>query len=332
MLGITRELRDAYYANFNSIATVILLIYQFLHFRQKRGIPSFCVGRIQQFFQRIHQNFFGSLPEEIPWYKKVFNNVLNFLSKDYLWLILEIVIMAALIQNNGVFNSSFGKLVGTGANYFALLFVNGAIYILYCCIVGINPLKQLDWATPSYPLALIFVKFACFAAGCCYGIEWEHGLYSYRNEKYEFPVQLIELFWALAIFIFMMLYKKKAKTGTLFPIYLILYSSTRFFSEFLRREDNVLGILKVYHILCIIGVVVGVIGLIIVNKYGSIINAHFEKNYRGVIGTITRKIKMVEDDDTPSELTKEKYEAVKAKKEKAKKRKEVRKRKGRIKF
>lgn len=332
MLGITRELRDAYYANFNSIATVILLIYQFLHFRQKRGIPSFCVGGIQQFFQRIHQNFGGSLPKEIPWYKKVFNKVLNFLSKDYLWLILEIFIMAYFIQYYGVFNRPFGKLVGTGANYFALLFINGAIYILYCCIVGINPLKQLDWATPSYPLALIFSKFACFAAGCCYGIEWEHGLYSYRNEKYEFPVQLIEIFWALAIFIFMMFYKKKAKTGTLFPTYLILFSGTRFFSEFLRREKNVLGPLKTYHILCIIGVVVGIILLFVVKKYGDKINTHFDKPYRGVIGITVKKIRKVEDDGIYTKEGKKRAEKNKQKREKAKKKRAVKKRKAQIKF
>lgn len=332
MLGITRELRDAYYANFNTIATFILLIYQYLHFKQKRDIPSFFVEGIQRFFQRIYQKFLGSLPEETSRVKMLFSKVLNFLSKDYLWLIFEIAIMATLIQYNGVFNRSFGKLVGTGANYFALLFINGAIYILYCCIVGINPLKQLDWIAPSYPLALIFSKFACFYAGCCWGFEWEKGLYSYRNEEYEFPVQLIEIFWALAIFIFMMFYKKKAKEGTLFPTYLILFSGTRFFSEFLRYEENVWGPLKTYHILCIIGVIVGIVLLIVVKKFGDKIDAHFDKNYRGVIGLTVRKIRKIEDDGTYTEEGRIRAEKIKRKIEKAKKKRAVRKRKAQIKF
>ncbi len=332
MLEAIKEVRQSYYENINTIALYILLIYQYLHFRQKRDIPSFCVERIQGFFQRIYQKRLGSSHEEIPWFKKLFSKVISFLSKDYLWLILEIYIMASYIQYYGIFNRPFGRLVGTGANYFALLFINGAIYILYCCIVGVNPLKQMDWVTPSYPLALIFSKFACFIYGCCYGIEWEHGLYNYRNERYEVPVQLIEILWALLIFIFMMFYKKKAKTGTLFPTYLILFSGTRFFSEFLRREKNVLGPLKTYHILCIIGVVVGIILLFVVKKYGDKINAHFDKPYRGVIGITVKRVNKLEDDGTLSEAGRIKAEETKQKREKAKKKREVKKRKARIKF
>lgn len=332
MFGITRELRNAYYVNFNDISLFVLLIYQYLYFRQKRDIPSFCVEAVQRFFQRIYQKFIGSLPEETSRVKLLFSKVLNFLSKDYLWLIIEIALMGALIQYYGVFNRPFGKLVGTGANYFALLFINGTLYVLYCCIVGINPLKQLDWATPSYPLALIFSKIGCFCGGCCWGVEWEHGLYSYRNERYEVPTQLIEAFLALAIFIFMMFYKKKAKKGTLFPTYLILYCSTRFFSEFLRREVNVLGPLKVYHILCIIGVIVGIVLLIVVKKYGDKIDAHFDKNYRGVIGSAVRKIRKIEDDGTYTEEGRIRAEKNKRKIEKAKKKRAVRKRKAQIKF
>ena len=311
MISAIGEVRQACYTNINILALYVLLIYQLIQFRQKRIIPSFCVDVVQRFFTGINQHFFDEVSQGLPWYKKVSNKILSFLSKDYFWIILEIYLMANYVQYNGVFNSSFGKAVGTGANYFALLFFNGALYILYCCVVGVNPLKQLDWAAPSYPLALIFSKIACFCSGCCWGIEWEHGLYSYRNEQYEFPVQLVEMFLALLIFIFMMLYKKKAKRGTLFPIYLIVYSGTRFFSEFLRREENVFGPFKMYHILCVIGIVVGVVLLFIVKKFGDEIDAHFDKKYRGVIGVIVKKVKGIEDDGTYTE-----QERIRAKKQK----------------
>lgn len=339
MISAIHEVRNACYGNINTLAFYVLLIYQLIQFRQKRIIPSFCVDGVQKCFTGINQHFFGTVSQELPWYKKVSNKILSFLSKDYFWIILEIYIMANFIQYNGVFNKSFGKSVGTGANYFALLFFNGALYILYCCVVGINPLKQLDWAAPSYPLALIFAKIACFCAGCCWGIEWEHGLYNYRTERYEVSTQLIEMSLALLIFIFMMLYKKKAKRGTLFPIYLIVYCGTRFFSEFLRREENVLGPFKMYHILCVIGIVVGIVLLLVVKIFGDKIDAHFDKNYRGVIGVIVKKVKGIEDDGTYTEQGKIRAEKIKEIKEKhkkkiekAKKRRKIRKRKAQIKF
>ena len=93
--------------------------------------------------------------------------------------------------------------------------------------------------------------------------------------KREFPSQLLEAALALIIFIFLMWYRKKAKEGTLFPVYVILYSATRFFSEFTRCDPDVFGILKTYHILCIIGVVIGIIELLVVLKFSDRIRPLF---------------------------------------------------------
>lgn len=338
MISELQEVRNAYYANWNTIAYCILLIYLFCHVRIKKNFPSFCVQGIQNFLGARSSNLVGTLAEDNRWYKKLSAKVISFLSKDF-WLLLEIYLMAGFIQYNGIYNKSFGKEIGTGANYFALLFINVAIYLLACVILGVHPMKQMDWIAPSYPLALIFSKIACYFGGCCWGIEWENGVYNYRNERYEVPIQLIEAGLALLIFIFMMLYKKKAKKGTLFPIYLIFYSGTRFFSEFLRREENVIGPFKVYHILCVIGVTVGLLLLIVVHVYGDKIDAHFNKNYRGVIGVIIKKVKGIDDNGDYTEegvvragKINQLKETSKKKLEKAKKRRKVRSRKGRIKF
>lgn len=338
MISELREIRGMYYANINTISYYVLLIFQFIYIRQKKKFPDFCVESVQNFLGTRSHNLVGTLVEDNRWYKKLFGKLISFFSTDF-WIALEIYLMAAYIQYNGVFNRPFGYKVGTGANYFALLFINGSIYILTCIVIGLNPLKQMDWATPAYPLALIIAKIACHCEGCCWGIAWEHGVYNYRTERYEVPIQLIEAFWALLIFIFMMLYKKKAKRGTLFPLYLILFSGTRFFSEFLRREENVLGPLKVYHILCIVGVAVGIVLLLIVNKFGDKIDAHFDKHYRGVIGVAVQKIRGVREDGTYTEAgakraekINEIVEKIKTKVKAYKKKREIRKRKGRIKF
>ena len=175
-----------------------------------------------------------------------------------------------------VLTQNFGDLVHTGDNYFGLVLFIPFILMLIFYIIEIQPLKQLDMVVPAFPIALFFVKIGCFCAGCCNGFEWEKGLYNAVDDRYEFPVQLVEATLALIIFIFLLWFRKRAKEGTMFPIYLILYSGTRFFSEFLRHEEEVLWIFKTYHLLCIGGVFLGIIELILVQKYKERINAFYE--------------------------------------------------------
>ncbi len=202
---------------------------------------------------------------------------IKFLSSLAFWAAIEILIFsAAQYLPIGAINTTFGNLVGTGANYFGFASVNTIVIIALSLIVRANPLKQIDFLTPALPLALVVSKIACFCHGCCGGIEWQYGLYNHLSERVEFPVQLVEAGSALLIFIFLMLWRDKAKTGMLYPVYLILYSSTRFFSEFLRFEEDVFLIFKTYHILCIIGVIVGIIEIVIVRKFGDRISTYFD--------------------------------------------------------
>ena len=177
----------------------------------------------------------------------------------------------------GFTNSTFGDLVGTGANYFGLLFAGPLILSFLFLMLGVDLFKQFDLITPAFPIALVFTKLTCFCDGCCRGIECSFGMYNHSTNAVEFPAQLVETGLALLIFIFLLVWRKKTKEGTLFPIYLIVYTSTRFFSEFLRCEENVLWIFKRYHILCIIGFIVGIVELLIVRKYGDRIQRMFNK-------------------------------------------------------
>lgn len=193
------------------------------------------------------------------------------------------IIVITLIQYALPYTFPFGNLVGTGANYFGLLYFAPIVLFLFCLLVHINPFKQFDLITPAYPLGLIFAKIGCFCCGCCKGFACDWGLTNYHDPatpQKEFPVQLVEAGLALAIFLFLLWYKKRAKEGTLFPIYLIVYSITRFFSEFLRGEPVVFGVLKTYQILCIIGVILGVIELLIALKYSKKFSSAFNySNY-----------------------------------------------------
>lgn len=208
-------------------------------------------------------------------------NESSIFARENFWVALEIIIISFIqIFPNGFMNVTFGNIMNTGANYFGLLYFVPLILFAFFFLISVNPLKQTDLITPAYPLALFFVKLGCFCNGCCGGFECEWGLMNYyfpSDPKREFPIQLVEAGLALIIFFFLMWYRKRAKEGTLFPVYLIIYSATRFFSEFASKKPDIIWHLKTYHILCIIGVILGIAELILVRRYAEKIKPIFDR-------------------------------------------------------
>lgn len=186
---------------------------------------------------------------------------------DRLWTGVEVVALSCFQYISALLlHTPFGKLAGTGANYFATLYFAPVFMLLGCLLLKLEPFSQIDLITPAFPLALVFVKISCFATGCCDGIYWAHGLPNAFTGVLEFPVQLLESGLALVIFIFLHRNRRRMKPGTVFPVYLTVYSATRFFSEFFRADPNVVGFLKTYHILCLIGIALGAAEYWLVNR------------------------------------------------------------------
>lgn len=240
------------YSFVGAFGIIFLLIYNFSNYEKKSNLLSNRSLFFIELFKRKNKE--------------------HLLSKTKFWTISEILIISCVQYLPAVFfiNQKFGDLVSTGGNYFGLIFFIPIILFAFFYFISVDPFKQMDLITPAYPLALIFVKLGCFCEGCCSGFRCEWGLMNYRNEPdiaKEFPSQLVEAGLGLIIFLFLLWYKKKAKEGTVYPVYVILYSATRFFSEFTRKEANVFGILKTYHILCIIGIIVGFTELMIALKF-----------------------------------------------------------------
>lgn len=248
------------YSFLGSLTLYFVMIYNLIQLKSKKDF----IGNVSVFYIDVLKKY-GK------------GRIAAFFSNKMFWAVIETVIISYFqIGFVGMLNTTFGEHVGTGANYFGLLFLTPVLLFVICHLLGIDIIKQYDLITPAFPLALIPTKLACFCQGCCWGIEWEHGLYNNRTGNVEFPVQLVELGLAAVIFIFLLLYRKKAKPGTMYPIYVITYSATRFFSEFLRREENVFGPLKIYQLLCIAGIIVGIIELLLVNKYHEDISEYFK--------------------------------------------------------
>lgn len=152
-------------------------------------------------------------------------------------------------------NTGFGKWFTNGnANYYGSLTAWLLAFIIVPLVYGISPLAASDIFALGLPLSLFVAKLACFFHGCCSSIELSGGFYYNQNtNRYEFPVQLVEAFVALAIYFFLRVYRKKIPQGDVFPAYIFLFSVTRFFTEFLRDDTpDVLGPFNAYQILSVI--------------------------------------------------------------------------------
>ncbi len=203
----------------------------------------------------------------------------------FILTIIEAFIISFAQYYLGGLNDVFGQLIDTGSNYYGTLFVSPVMVAIFALLLGRDVFNLMDLVTLSYPLKLILVKLACFCQGCCRGFTCSFGLYNHSTDQVEFPVQLVELGLAAVIFVFLMFWRKKAKEGTMYPVYLIIYSATRFFSEFLRCEENVFLILKKYHILCLVGIAVGIFLLFVVKKYKERIRCFYEDYFDAVEDT-----------------------------------------------
>ena len=153
------------------------------------------------------------------------------LSNAAFWAAAETVVIS-IFQYLPVplINNWFGDLVGTGANYFALLFFSPFFMLAGCVLLKVDPIRQTDLVVPAFPLALSVSKIGCFFANCCGGVEC-----SFLGGR-AFPIQLLESSVGALIFAFLLFKREEMKPGTMFPVYLILYSGIRFFTEFLRHE------------------------------------------------------------------------------------------------
>lgn len=175
------------YYLFNAIATGMLLVYNLLHYREKKKL----LGGVSHSVM----NYFAGKPQR---------GVYRVLSAAGIWTVVEIIIISFFqYYATGLFNTLLGDVLGTGANYFGNLFSAPLLVLLACILLKIEFLDQMDLITPAFPLALFFSKIGCYFAGCCRGVEWEGGFYNPTSRLIEFPAQLLEAGVALLLFIFL---------------------------------------------------------------------------------------------------------------------------------
>ena len=295
------------YSLFNTLARVLTIVASLLYFNIKKDSISL--------YSKILINFVGQ--KRIVIGKIKIEKIVEFILVS-----VELLIMGYLPSLAAKVNQPFGRLVGTDGNYFGLLTVVWLVVILISVLILSNPIKQLDLVAIFLPFRMIFTRLACFFNGCCWGIPWEYGPYNYHYDHpgNQVPVQAIEAGFVLIIFLFLLWYRKRARPGTMFPMYMFLYSGLRFFNEFFTAADpDIIGPFNMYHILCAIGVVVGLIAFFVMRKYGEKISSAFDRTVNNKIDEITRKKKqkIVEENERAEAEMKERLEKAKAARAKA---------------
>lgn len=233
---------------------------------------------------------------------KLANLYLNKKKKDtlfwrwaFVWLLGLVFFFVVAIVNNRTGSSLTKLFLGTAdANFFPNIFVGPITVLLLSVLLRNSPLITLDLAAPIAAIALVFYKIACFCWGCCNGIAWEHGLYNAKTERIEFPVQLVEIICAMVMLtiLLMLLRKKDLRHGILYPLFMLMYCSSRFVSEFWRDDyPDIWGPFKSYHLQCAIGFVEGAILLAVVLIWGKQITAYFEAKNQALLDRHTEMLR-----------------------------------------
>lgn len=140
----------------------------------------------------------------------------------------------------------------------------------YCRVKKTDFWKTFDLLIPFVALAQCIGRIGCFLAGCCYGqptdcaigVVFHNSLYA-PSEIRLFPIQLISSGLNLMSFLFLYIVWKKLapKKGVVGALYIITYSTGRFFLEYYRGdlERGNVGILSTSQFISIFTVVIGIV-------------------------------------------------------------------------
>lgn len=129
-----------------------------------------------------------------------------------------------------------------GFAYFGALAFSISALSIYAKAADRSFLALMDYIAPFLFLSQAFVRIGCLMAGCCYGMPTNSHfgvVFKLVDNELRHPTQAYEATLLFAIFIIMIaVYKKKsANSGFVFFLSLFLYSSGRFFIEFLRIDS-----------------------------------------------------------------------------------------------
>ena len=157
-----------------------------------------------------------------------------------------------MVENHQVLSS--GNVELSGLSLYGAFFSTMLLTPIFAKISKRRSQDQYDYYTSLFLILLIFVRLGCFFNGCCGAkILWIH------SNPIILPVQLFEVTLDIAFFdLCLSLQKKYPSQGYAFPAFTIMYGFSRFFIEFLRKNQPVLLGLTSSQIISVIVIIIAV--------------------------------------------------------------------------
>lgn len=157
-------------------------------------------------------------------------------SQNKIWKIFPLTIALTIVELAGTM-----ILFYIENGYFAGMSYYGGILLmpLFCILLAkifnipYNDLMDMFGAAAGGMLAVM--RLQCVYFGCCNGIE----ITLPNSNTFAFPSPIVELITVLVLmFIVLYLGKKEKNYGKLYPIYMILYGTTRFILNWFRAGNT----------------------------------------------------------------------------------------------
>ncbi len=121
-----------------------------------------------------------------------------------------------------------------GMSFFGTVFLLPAALALTAPFFQMRPMAFIDYCAPAVPLMLAVMRIGCFFTGCCGGVS-----ITLAGATFPLPVQLFECTLDFLILdVMLQIGKKHGTSGTLYPLFMLLYGIMRFFLEFLRTTPK----------------------------------------------------------------------------------------------
>ncbi|MFH1305032.1 MAG: prolipoprotein diacylglyceryl transferase [Candidatus Omnitrophota bacterium] len=125
-----------------------------------------------------------------------------------------------------------------------LIFQGGLIAAVITAVV-VTRIKKLsfwkitDLMAPYIVLGQAIGRIGCFLNGCCYGrIVQRAGITFPQEAVMRFPTQIYSSLFLLLLFMFLLwVRQKRSFDGSVFMMYIIIYSVFRFLMEFMRGDE-----------------------------------------------------------------------------------------------
>ena len=120
-----------------------------------------------------------------------------------------------------------------GRSYYGAVFLVPLAFVYLAKLMKIPYGELMDLCAPAECVMLAIMKYQCLVDGCCGG----RLLYVLEEKEIYFPSQIIELVNALILVVVLMLMTLGNKCrGKIYPWYLVIYGTTRFFLNLFRAD------------------------------------------------------------------------------------------------